>query len=428
MKIFKWFYPGMNIKRWLFLLSTGVLLVGMGVSGFLGIFAFTEFVREILLERVSAFGRMLSNRIAQAILILLGIVCISLGIQHLIKSILALVVPRREKELVDIAYQERQLRRGPKIVVVGGGTGLSTLLRGIKEYTSNIGAIVTVADTGGSSGRLRQDFGILPPGDIRNCLVALADSEPLLQKLFQYRFGSQSALGGHSFGNLFITALSEVTKDFGQAIKESSKVLAIRGQVIPVTLENVNLEARLVDGIVIVGQDQIAHSPKPIEEVYLKPKDSRPTPEALEAISSADAILVGPGSLYTSIIPNLLVEGIVDQITKSKAMKVYICNVMTQPGETDNYSASDHIVAIIKHIGRNLFDYVLVNTEVPIPALTHRYAKEDAFPVKVDEDRINQLGLKVIKEELLGKKDYLRHDPGKIALAIMKLAGAQRSR
>jgi len=426
MKIFKWFYPGMNIKRWLFLLSTGVLLVGMGVSGFLGIFAFTEFVREILLERVSAFGRMLSNRIAQAILILLGIVCICLGIQRLIKSILALVVPRRERELVDIAYQERQLRRGPKIVVIGGGTGLSTLLRGIKEYTSNIGAIVTVADTGGSSGRLRQDFGILPPGDIRNCLVALADRESLMQDLFQYRFGSQSALGGHSFGNLFITALSEVTKDFGQAIKESSKVLAIRGQVIPVTLENVNLEARLVDGIVIVGQDQIAHSPKPIEEVCLRPKDSRPTPEALEAISLADAILIGPGSLYTSIIPNLLVEGIVDQITKSKAMKVYICNVMTQPGETDNYSASDHIVAIIKHIGRKLFDYVLVNTEVPIPALTHRYAKEGAFPVRVDEARINQLDLKVIKEELLGRKDYLRHDPRKLALAIMKLVGAQR--
>lgn len=249
-----------------------------------------------------------------------------------------------------------------------------------------------------------------------------------MQELFQYRFGSQSALEGHSFGNLFITALSEVTKDFGQAIKESSKVLAIRGQVIPVTLKNVNLEARLVDGSKIVGQDQIAHSPKPIEEVFLEPKDSQPTPEVLEAISSADEILIGPGSLYTSIIPNLLVEGIVDQIARSKALKVYICNVMTQPGETDHYSVSDHIAAIIKHTGRNFFDYVLVNTEVPIPALTRKYEQEGAFPVRVDEERINRLGLKVIKGDLFSSRDYLRHDPAKLALAVMKLFNAQRSR
>ena len=283
--------------------------------------------------------------------------------------------------MVDLLYEQNLLSRAPRVVVIGGGTGMPVLLRGLKELTSNLTAIVTVADDGGSSGRLRGELGILPPGDIRNCLIALATTEPLLEQLFQYRFNTDSQLDGHSFGNLFIAAMSEITGDFEAAVKESSKVLAVRGRVLPVTLDNIGLGAELVDGRVVYGESNITADPVAIKKVHILPADVTPLPEALLALQEADAIVLGPGSLYTSVIPNLLVPGIAQAIADSNATKIYACNVMTQPGETTGYTASDHLRAILQHTTPELVDYVLVNTAAIEPALLQRYQAEGAEPV-----------------------------------------------
>src|SRR3989338_3288595 len=285
---FKWLYPGMWIKRWILLAVFGIIMISMG------------FVM-VILEQNSG------NKTFASIIIVLGILCVVTGIKRIIKSFVTILLPQKEDELVDKIYQKRILERGPRIVVIGGGTGLSTLLHGLKEYTSNIPAIVTVADDGGSSGRLRQDFDVLPPGDIRNCLVALADAEPLMGRLFQFRFGEGTELSGHSFGNLFITAMSKVTGDFDAAIKESSKVLAIRGRVLPATLEKVNLVAEHLDGSQTSGESRIPQAKSPIKRIHLRPVNCKATDEAIDAIRKADAIVLGPGSLFTSIMPNLLV-------------------------------------------------------------------------------------------------------------------------
>ncbi|HOU37167.1 MAG TPA: YvcK family protein, partial [Candidatus Omnitrophota bacterium] len=328
-RILKWLYPGIGIKRWMGLSAFGALLLIIGSSG---------------LQSKAFFV----IRLLDWCILLLGIIILIMGIKRLTQAFIAAVIPAaRENELVDILYQRKQLARGPKIVAVGGGTGLSTLLTGLKEYTSNITAIVTVADDGGSSGRIRQQFDILPPGDIRNCLVALADASTMMRDLFQFRFEQGSELAGHSFGNLFITVMTRLTGDFEKAIRETSKVLALRGQVIPSTLSNVVLVASHQDGTVTEGEQKIPRANKPIRNVSLRPEGSEATPEALRAIREADLIVLGPGSLYTSIIPNLLIKDITSAISASRAIKVYVCNVMTQPGETDGYSASNHIKALI---------------------------------------------------------------------------------
>lgn len=316
-------------------------------------------------------------------------------------------------------FRQRNTRsRGPKIVVVGGGTGLGTILRGLKELSSNLTAIVTVADDGGSSGRLRTEFGILPPGDIRNCLVAMADLEPLMEQLMQYRFRGESDLGGHNFGNLFLTALTGITGDFEAAIKVSSKVLAVRGQVLPATLEHVILKAELEDGSVVTGESRISKSRAPIRRVSLQPCNVRPVAEAIAAISEADIILLGPGSLFTSIIPNLLVAEITQAIKAAKATKVYICNAMTQPGETDRLTASDHVRKIIEHTGPGLIDIAIVNTE-PIPEeILERYAEEHAYPVVADLDKIKAMGITPIGKEIIIKAHVVRHDAVKLAALI----------
>lgn len=318
-------------------------------------------------------------------------------------------------------WQKSIRSKGPKIVVVGGGTGLGTILRGLKEITSNLTAIVTVADDGGSSGRLRHEFGILPPGDIRNCLVAMADLEPLMESLMQYRFHGNSGLNGHNFGNLLLTALTDITGDFEAAIKVSSKVLAVRGQVLPATREHVVLQAELEDGTVVNGESLISKSGSPIRRVKLIPDNVKPVAEAIAAINEADIILLGPGSLFTSIIPNLLVTEITAAIKAAKAIKVYICNAMTQPGETDNFSASDHIRKIYQHTGPGLIDLAIVNT-ASIPAeILDRYAQENAFPVVADLDNIKALGITPIGEELIIKAHVIRHDPAKLATLIENL-------
>jgi uncharacterized cofD-like protein len=294
------------------------------------------------------------------------------------------------------------------------------LLRGLKRYTKNITAIVTVADDGGSSGILRDELKILPPGDIRNCLLALANTEPLMEKLFQYRFNAGS-LKGHSFGNLFLAAMTEILGDFELAIKESSKVLAVSGQVLPSTLSDIILAAEFEDGTVIKGESQIPRMGRKIKRIRIVPEDAKPLPEALEAIERADAVILGPGSLYTSILPNLLIKDLADAVRNSRAKKIFVVNVMTQPGETDGYTAFDHVKTIMEHAGGNLIEYVIVNAEKIPDHLLLKYLADGACPVACDEENIKKLGCKVIYGELLGFADVVRHDPIKLAKVIMDI-------
>lgn len=308
-----------------------------------------------------------------------------------------------------------------KVVVIGGGTGLSVLLRGLKEKPFYITAIVTVADDGGSSGRLREEMSMPPPGDIRNVIVALADTEPLLAGLFQYRFVNGAGLAGHSLGNLFIAAMKEITGDFVTAVKEISRVLAVRGQVLPAANQAIVLKAEMEDGTIVVGESQIPKIGKKIKRVFLEPKDVQPLDDAIEAIREADLILLGPGSLYTSILPNLLVPGISKAIVESQAKKAYICNVMTQPGETDFYTASDHVNALYNHVGTDLFDTIIVNNaEIP-EAVLERYREKGAAPVQFDEERLRKFGFQIIQDNYVIYETYLRHNAPRVADAIAAL-------
>ena len=393
----------MKVKRWIITCSVGVILVAIGSIIW-------------MLEKFPGSGPLGIS------VFILGSLVVIYGIKRMVKSFIKVLLPRREKDLVDIVYHHRQLEKGPKIVVVGGGTGLSVLLHGLKEQSSNITAIVTVADDGGSSGRLREQFDILPPGDIRNCLVALADAEPLMRDLFQFRFGNESELKGHSFGNLFITALSKVTGDFEKAIKESSKVLAIRGRVIPSTFEKVQLVAEHHNGQTTRGETKIAEQSSPIRRVFLNPANCKPSNESFEAIDEADIIVLGPGSLFTSVIPNLLVSGISERIALSKAPKVYVCNVMTQHGETDNYTAFAHLNTIVTHTRPDVVNYSIVNTGAVPPELLKKYEEENAYPVLADSDRIIEKGYSVIEDDVINTEDYVRHDSKKLTKIIIDLA------
>jgi len=310
----------------------------------------------------------------------------------------------------------------PKFVCIGGGTGLPNLLRGLKKYSNDITAIVTMADDGGSSGVLRDEMKIPPPGDIRNCLLALADTEPLMERLFQHRFSSGS-LKGHSFGNLFLAAMTEVVGDFELAVKESSKVLAVRGRVLPSTLDDVVLEAEFVDGSVICGESKIPKADRIIDKIRLKPVDAKPLKEAIEAINEADVITLGPGSLYTSIIPNLLVQDIAETIAKSKAKKIYVVNVMTQPGETTGYTASDHVEAIIKHSNPDVIQYVVLNNERVPEELLKKYIADGACQVECDSEKIRQMGYEVVEGAVINHTDVVRHSPEKLAEIIMGIIG-----
>jgi len=360
-----------------------------------------------------------------AALVTCGLIFLYFGIKKMLRSFITLFLPQSDNELLDIMFRKRLLQRGPRIVVIGGGTGLSTLLRGLKEFTSNITAIVTVADDGGSSGRLREQFDILPPGDIRNCLVALADAPSLMQDLFQFRFDSESEFSGHSFGNLFITVMTRLTGDFDRAVKESSRVLAIRGKVVPSTLNKVMLVAEHKNGTVTEGEAKIPSSGASIKRVYLKPDTSTAAPEALKAISEADAIVLGPGSLYTSIIPNLLIREIVESILASSALKIYVCNVMTQSGETDGFSCYDHVKALIDHSHQKIIDYCIVNKSKIPEELLAKYRAENSYPIALDSQRIKALGYKVIEGNFVSTVDYVRHDPEKLGRVIINLVAEE---
>lgn len=406
MQFFKWFYPGIGIKRWVML-----CILGLGLIVLVALSAIKTISQSSIFLASLAFA-----------VLIFGNFLVYMAIKNMVRIFVrALMPPHREDRLVDIVYQRRQnehLLKGPRVVAIGGGTGLSTLLSGIKDFTSNITAIVTVTDTGGSSGRLRDEMDVIPPGDIRNCLVALADAGPLIRDLFQYRFEDGTGLKGHSFGNLFITALTKVTGDFEKAVAESSKVLAIRGRVIPSTIEKVTLMAEFMDGTHAEGETNITDIKKPIRSISLKPDNCRAQTEALDAIENADMIIMGPGSLYTSILPNLLIEDLYNAIMKSDAYKAYILNVMTQPGETDHFSAWDHLKVLIDHTDPRIVDACFVN-KASIPAeLLSKYSAQGAEPVKLDLDVIRERGYEVIEGEFLKSNGQVRHEASALAKLI----------
>ncbi len=303
-----------------------------------------------------------------------------------------------------------------KIVAIGGGTGLSTLLRGLKAYDVDITAVVTVSDDGGSSGKLRKELGVLPPGDIRNCLVALAEEENLITKLFQYRFPKKGGLSNHSFGNLFLTALTSISGGFDKAILNASDVLAIKGRVLPVSLDNVKMKATLVDGEKIIGESKISKSKSAIKTVEIEPKNAKVSQSVIDAISTADCIILGPGSLYTSVIVNLLFDGVIPALKKSKAVKLYIANIMTQVGETSNFTLSNHVNAIIQHTYPEILDAVFVNNGKLPKHIVERYAKLNSIPVKID--KLEYKKIKIIKKNFVSKSQYAHHDFVKLSRAI----------
>lgn len=309
----------------------------------------------------------------------------------------------------------------PRIVVMGGGTGLSVMLRGLKEKPLDITAIVTVADDGGSSGILRNELQMPPPGDIRNVLTALADVEPSLSEMLKYRFHTGTALAGHSLGNLILAAMTDITGDFVSGVRELSRVLAVRGRVLPAADQAVVLKAEMMDGTIVEGESTIPKCGKRIKRVFTEPEDARALPEAIEALRQADAILIGPGSLYTSIIPTLLVPELAEEVIKSNAVKMFVCNVMTQPGETDNYTVGDHLEAVHQHIGQHLFDYVIVNDgEIP-PQVQDKYAEKGAKAVHLDLEEVKSRGYKVIADSLVLFRTYLRHDADKLSHHIYQI-------
>lgn len=427
MALLKWLYPGIGIKRWFFLAVFGGLLTGVGLDCLFGDGVLIQFGDA--LDRLGvefADGREFSLALA-LVLLAVGVVGVALGLIMAVKAVVAVVMPGYGGRIADAVLHASALKRGPSIVAIGGGTGLSTLLRGLKEHTSNITAIVTVTDDGGSSGRLRSEMGILPPGDIRNCLVALADKEPLMERLFQYRFRSCSGLNGHSFGNLLIAALTDLCGDFELAVKESSKVLAVRGRVLPSTLSDVTICAEMLDGSIVRGETSLSSQNQPIRRVFIEPGGCDPLPEALDAIREADAIVLGPGSLYTSVIPNLLVEELTNAIAGSSAPKIYVCNVMTQRGETDHYSVQDHVQAILDHSRRDLIDYCIVNDTPVSEHLIARYRQMSQDPVVDDSDRLASAGIRVVKASVVSETAVVRHDPTKLAAVLMQLIGEIRN-
>ena len=309
----------------------------------------------------------------------------------------------------------------PRIVSIGGGTGLSTLLRGLKRIPSNLSAIVTVTDDGGSSGRLRDELGTLPPGDIRNCMIALSEDERLMSRLFRFRFTSGGALHNHSFGNLFLTAMASVTGDFAEAVHLTSEVLAIKGVIYPSTNSNVGLRAELEDGSWVEGETRITSAGKRIRRVHLDPPDAHPLKGAIEAIRSADLITLGPGSLYTSLIPNMLVNEVIEAVRTSKAAKLYVLNIMTQPGETAGYSAVEHVEALADHCGDILFPNILINNRMPSLDMLHRYSAEHASVVQIDPARLQAMGMNVVERDLLAEDGVIRHDPDRLATAVLDM-------
>jgi len=435
----QWLKPGLRVKRWLLLIPVGLACALLGIMIWLQLQTLT--LLEWLSKQVEAVLNLPLTAPTVYMPIAAGLIVLGLGIilaaaVGVVRAIVGAVTPEQElSDLPNVIQKKRSLSQGPRIVVIGGGTGLSTLLRGLKLHTANLTAVVTMTDDGGSSGLLQRQLsgtgGMLPPGDIRNCLVALADAEPLMQELFQYRFETkdgQDGLSGHSFGNLLIAAMADITGDFEQAVEKTSSILAIRGRVLPSTIESVLLVGDMADGREVTGETNIAHDPAAIQRIKLCPDAPRPLPEVIEAIRQAEVIVMGPGSVFTSVIPNLLVREIAEAVAASKAPRIYVCNVMTQPGETDGFAASDHVRAVEEHAsrfvgaGRRVVDYVFVNTERPNDAaLLSRYRSTGSQFVEPDVNEIAAMGYKAVSGSFISESAVVRHDPDKLARAILRL-------
>jgi uncharacterized cofD-like protein len=413
MRFIEWLKPGIKVKRWIMLGALGILMIAFGLVEWIQHRYYTLYYISFYVFLIGAGAFVLYLAVTQGMrsfifLINRGYINVSLD----------------SRKLENLIYEKRLLVKGPKIVVIGGGTGLSTMLRGLKHYTTNITAIVTVADDGGGSGDLREDLGILPPGDIRNCILALADTEPLMEELLQYRF-TGGRLENQSFGNLFLAAMDGISSNFEQAVQKMSSVLAVTGKVLPVTLDNVVLKAKLKNGVVVEGESKISDAVEQnkcsIDRVFLEPPTARALYEAVQAIKDADAVILGPGSLYTSVIPNLLIEDIGRAVNRTKALKIYVSNIMTQPGETDNYGVEDHLKAIFKHAGSEIVDYVVVNTGKIDKDLEKKYLEEASTLVNLDEKEIASLNVKVIGGDFVRvKNDLIRHDSEKLAAILIE--------
>jgi len=424
-RVVRWFTPGLHVKRWLVLLILGMVIISLGIgyalrnvysSGFRfpGVTFYLTLQFLPYVARAALFGA-------------LGLSIILFALYKLTQSVLGPFLPGRDRALSEIIYNYRFLQKGPRVVALGGGTGLSTMLRGLKKYTGNLTAIVTVADDGGSSGKLRAEYRILPPGDFRQCITALADVEPLMTTLFQHRF-KEGSLNGHSFGNLFIMAMAEITGDFEHAIRESGRVLAVRGQIVPSTLRDVTLIAEMADGETRIGESSIPHAngdgegngavATAIKRVFLQPEPTI-NPEAEEAVLNAEMIIVGPGSLYTSILPNLVVDGMAEALKASPAIKVFVCNVATQPGETDAFRVSDHLEAIERHLGANIFDFVVVNSNNNF-TLPPSAQAAGIRRVVYDPATVSKRSIHAVLVDVVNPRVSTHHDPDKLARAIMK--------
>lgn len=427
---FRWLIPGLNIKRWLALFSLGVGLLIIGISLIFN-YQWLSVIEDIVLSysyTLTGFYNYNVLIMVGLVLIIGGVIFMLVGTSKVIKTVMRAVLPDPSSKVSDIIFQNIRLDKGPKIVVIGGGTGLSNLLRGLKAHTSNLSAIVTVADDGGSSGRLRKDFQMIAPGDLRNCLVALAEQEGVMENLFRYRFEGNNELSGHSFGNLFITALAQVYDgDVEEALEAASKLLRVRGRVIPSSTELIKLSAEMMDGSIVDGESNIPHSGKPIRRVFSTPTSPKPEGAALQAIDEADVIILGPGSLYTSIIPNLLTDKIADHVRASKANKIYIANVMTQPGETSGYSLADHVQAIIDHSGVGIIDTVLAN-DGPLPIqMVEQYSAVGSEPVAIDSKRLKEMGIRTVRATLISADKPAIHDPERLGKVLMDIVYAMKA-
>jgi uncharacterized cofD-like protein len=407
----RWLTPGLEIKRWLLLLMFAELVVVLGFAYFLKAFYETATLPSQFFYITLQF---LPHWLRAVIFGTLGVGLLLFSYVKLTQSVLGPFLPGNStSSIVDVIHAFRVKGRGPRIVAIGGGTGLSALLRGLKTYTSNLSAIVTVADDGGSSGRLRDEYRILPPGDFRQCLVALADAEPLMKQLFDHRF-KEGSLNGHSFGNLFIMAMADVTGNFEHALRESGKVLAVKGTIVPSTLQDVTLVAS-INGRSVEGESKIPKQNAPISHVFLKPDGAQVNPEAADAILNAELVVIGPGSLYTSILPNLLVEGMVEAIKASPALKVLVCNLASQKGETEGYDVDDYLRVIREHVGSNMFDFVLVNSNH-----SHIPTGGQSQVIFKSEDGTRHPEVRFIAADVVNVRVPSHHDPDKLARTIMR--------
>lgn len=414
----RWFIPGLGVKRWFLLVLFGITMLGVGLAIFLFDIYRTESTNPILLTFLTYASLSFLPRIFRALIFgVLGVALVIYGIMRLNRSLLRPFI-RPGHAIVDELNSFRQRERGPSIVTIGGGHGLSTLLRGLKAYTRKLTAIVTVADDGGSSGRLRQSYGILPPGDIRNCLAALSNDEQMLTQLFRYRFSGAGELDGHSFGNLFITALAEITGSFESAIAESGKVLSVSGRVLPSTLHDVRLVADMqlpnsLNQVRVQGESSIPKMAGRVRRVWLEPNDAPAFPPTLKAVLNADMIIVGPGSLYTSLLPNLLVPDLLGAIHASRALKIYVCNIATQSGETDVYTCYDHVQALEEHVGDSLFDVILCNDNY------EGELNDGSQFVRCDEKSLSDS--RTHCADLSDNNHPWRHDSQKLAMTLVEI-------